>query len=827
MKRLLFYCVLLYSMLTGSDARAQAQGTVLAAEPTTVENLDATKKYAIYVRHCKTAYTGTGADQENAGYLLFHSGGKRITTGKYPLDESYLWTLEKNEDGGIIIGHPATETYIQSYDLYNENNKAESGFATTAVQAPYAATYVADENAYTLQGYTDDITNPNCAWLNYNTTDGLWVAYNETRAATFQFYEVKGELVSVTLNYAHEDFTYSVTKTGIITGAPAADLFEEFDYYTLGDIPEGNVTAENTTLSTTLTTDEDFPIRTDCVYRLGIRDNQTVIRISDDDVQTTDASNEAFDANNLWYFKRKPDTPFFTLHCVGSDDGKGVAAGTGSAKASLTTTPTAFVLRKTTHNAQQGFALQHADNGTSHLGDHSSGNIRLGTWQDNGSRNDAGSCFVATEVPTTELAALTAGEEVGSTPSEVDAMYVAGGTPIKLVRSQALIDAAAADASPANVRTLFVGEAETIRIADHVASDKYYRIVGRGDCFWENKDAYAAANGEVSQEQDSRGIYTATSDTEGVPYVATLWQFKELNGNKAHLTAANTGFYLGIREDINGTSGLVTTKPLAWSHEYTVEGQGGYWTFQDTSISGDNYVNVYYNPVSYNYSKGFCYWRDGLDDAGNRFRLLEVTEIPVTIGQTGYSSLCLPMAVSIPEGAKAYKVTNEAEAGYVRLVEVTGVIPAYKGFLVSGTPEEVCNLPIVTSPDEADYADFSDNILLGATAERRGVGGSDADTHEDYFCLDNGSDTPKFSRVNIEGNPVPANKAYIMRSSLSASSTAVTTLRLDFGGGQTGIHTAIEADAATTEYFDLQGRRVPNPTRGIYVTGDGKKVLFK
>lgn len=827
MKNLQSYCMLLCFMLAGAGAWAQ-QSLELAESPTTPENLDASKVYVIYVRHSyasqRSDEASKGEEKENLGYLKSQGTNNRVGVGDTPEDLNYAWTLTRNDDGGIAIRNVSTRYYMPTFACKSSSDD-ESGFNINSSSAvgTYAASLVESEEAYRLRGYDSDgnVGSPNLAWLNYNTTNGLWVAYDESRAATFQFFEVTN-LVDLTINYRHADFTYSVTKTNVIVGTAVADLLDTFDFYTAGAPSAETVTAETASIDVTLTSGDDFPIATDCVYRLNVRGNQTVIRLDDSGIQTTEASNADFVADNLWYFKRKAGTPFFTLHCVGAADASGVTVGTGAA-ATFSSSPTAFVLRTNSSNAN-GFSLQHEDNAASCLGDHSAAgntvNCRLGTWNNAASRNDSGSCFVVTAVPADDIAGLSEAV-VGTAASAVDAMYVAGGTK-EMVRTQAHVDAAKENATPANVRLLFEGEPKQLDISDYVSADKYYRIVGRGDCFWENSSAYADAEGTVSQEADSRTVLTATADTEGVSYPATLWRFAGLGGNKTKITAANTGFYLG---NVDGGN-LVTTIQEAWGREYTVVGEGGYWAFRDDAVSGDNYLNCYYNP-GYNTGTGLTYWKDGLDDPGNCFRLLEVEEIPVVIGQTGFSTLCLPMAVSVPDGLTAYAATTEAAAGYVHLKELSGTIPAGTGFLVQGTAGQTYGLPIVASPEEADLADATGNILLGARAERRGVGANDDESLAGYFCLNNGGDTPKFSRVNIDGDPVPANKAYILRASLSEAAGQIAALAFDFGGTATDIRTADRDEGSPKAYFDLNGRRVLYPSRGIYVTDDGKKVLFK
>ena len=66
---------------------------------------------------------------------------------------------------------------------------------------------------------------------------------------------------------------------------------------------------------------------------------------------------------------------------------------------------------------------------------------------------------------------------------------------------------------------------------------------------------------------------------------------------------------------------------------------------------------------------------------------------------------------------------------------------------------------------------------------------------------------------------IGANKAY-----LTKVAAGIKAFTFDFCGA-TGIENT-EAVTEAEEYYDLQGRRVMNPAKGIYVTKSGKKVLF-
>ena len=75
--------------------------------------------------------------------------------------------------------------------------------------------------------------------------------------------------------------------------------------------------------------------------------------------------------------------------------------------------------------------------------------------------------------------------------------------------------------------------------------------------------------------------------------------------------------------------------------------------------------------------------------------------------------------------------------------------------------------------------------------------------------------------MSADDRTLGANKAYL---ALPASMNHVRSITI--GGPTTGIEDTVTDGTQAEEYYDLQGRRVLNPTKGIYVTKSGKKVLF-
>ena len=83
-----------------------------------------------------------------------------------------------------------------------------------------------------------------------------------------------------------------------------------------------------------------------------------------------------------------------------------------------------------------------------------------------------------------------------------------------------------------------------------------------------------------------------------------------------------------------------------------------------------------------------------------------------------------------------------------------------------------------------------------------------------------------FYKVKSNVTNIPGNKAFLVLTNAEAQAKGFV---LEFeDGGTTGIETIENSKNSTDDgvYYDLQGRRVENPTRGIYIV-NGKKVVIK
>lgn len=176
-----------------------------------------------------------------------------------------------------------------------------------------------------------------------------------------------------------------------------------------------------------------------------------------------------------------------------------------------------------------------------------------------------------------------------------------------------------------------------------------------------------------------------------------------------------------------------------------------------------------------------------------------------------YATTYLPFDVTLPADVKAYIVTV-AEGDKATVSEVAD-IPANKGVvLVSETAASTATLTLGTAS-----ANCASNILSG-TNPRITI---EESAKNDYYIFGNGGNGVGFYHPN--STTLKENRAYLPASAVSGGSMG---LALDFGGINTGIEAAIQTDAANAAYYDLSGRRVMRPTKGIYVK-NGRKVYVK
>ena len=471
-------------------------------------------------------------------------------------------------------------------------------------------------------------------------------------------------------------------------------------------------------------------------------------------------------------------------------------------------------------------------NADSYVGSHNEGSqatgwkgLYISVWtdvKDHNSYKDSGSTFTPTPVDNADILAIGRAA-FDKTPER---SYTENG-----VLKKGCYDATA-KASVSEATTFAEMETRVKAAAANVSPEEgaYYLIrnVNKGDYGTEtenykkylttaeitcdtNGDVQASVNGDL-------GIKRLGGTSAFVP---RLWKFVKTTDGKYNLLNVNTNSYVNVVS-------MLTKDNQSQKDAYEInttenEFGGGYNATNDKTTmfvissshsTGYKFLNAA-NGYKQDTYEGVGTWYDNTD-AGNYWQFIKVTEVPLTIAANDYTTLCLPFNVELPENSavKAY-YASQAAGNVLNLTEITGIIPANQGVILQNTNEsEVANINLTITPEEGTSFD---NRLVGVTAKRAG-----------YTAGTNYVLAEKNGKVGFyvaKFTTIVANKAYLPQSNVQNAQGVM--MAFSFGDEVTGIDNVNAATAAAKKYYDLQGRRVLYPAKGIFVTEDGQKVLFK
>jgi len=189
------------------------------------------------------------------------------------------------------------------------------------------------------------------------------------------------------------------------------------------------------------------------------------------------------------------------------------------------------------------------------------------------------------------------------------------------------------------------------------------------------------------------------------------------------------------------------------------------------------------------------------------------TTVSKTISDAGWATYCSPYALdftsSIANLTKAYLVTGNTGAS-LTLSPITGTIPANTGILLEG--EGDVTIPVVAS----STTNVSANKLEGVTTA------TEKKAESIYVLMA----SPKVGFYkNTNAFTVGANTAYLPKG----FGTGYARSFFSFDDEETTSVNELKTTNFTNntnEVFDLQGRRVAQPTKGLYIV-NGKKVVIK
>ena len=457
--------------------------------------------------------------------------------------------------------------------------------------------------------------------------------------------------------------------------------------------------------------------------------------------------------------------------------------------------------------------------GSNHTGQY------LSAWKNVSSHNDPGSTFTPTPVDKAEILAIGSAAFGKTTPErsykengalEKGCYDAAAKASVReattFAEMETRVNAAAANVSPEEGAYYLIRNVNCGAYGSDSEGKKKYLTTAEITCDI-NGDVQASVNGDL-------GIKRLGGTSAFVP---RLWKFEKTADGKYNLLNANTNSYVNV-------ASMLTKDNQSQKDTYTI------YTTDDAFSGADNVTND--NTTMFvisssnasgktmlNAARGYGENEKSVDvwdnsekiDAGNYWQFIKVTEVPLTIAANDYTTLCLPFNVKLPENStvRAYYASTAAE-DVLKLTEITGgIIPANEGVILQNTGDAEATINLTITTDGA--TSLTDNKLEGVTAKREGY-----DALSNYVLAEKNG-TTGFYKAKFTA--ITANKAYLPVANVQNAQGVM--MAFSFGDEVTGIDNVNAAAPAAKKYYDLQGRRVLYPAKGIFVTEDGQKVLFK
>ena len=281
-------------------------------------------------------------------------------------------------------------------------------------------------------------------------------------------------------------------------------------------------------------------------------------------------------------------------------------------------------------------------------------------------------------------------------------------------------------------------------------------------------------------------------------------------GSVFYLTADNkllslhNGLYLKDTYSLTAQGADAGNTLTIFPSEGDVEGK--YTLYTDYS-SGTASKYVYDNTDRVDRNGGYaaqCNWT-----------LEPVTSLPVNISSVGWATFYAPVPIHIPADGDlaAYTVAINENKSTCTLTQVTGDIPANTGLVLRKHHGGL----VYTDLAQSGTTDVSTNNLIG-TIETISHPGNYT------YALQRSVDQQYVGLFLYNSGNIPGFRSYYK----SANSHA---MRNGFAFNTDGPSTAItEVPDAMPQVqqgiYDLSGRRVSQPTRGIYIVG-GKKTIIR
>lgn len=339
--------------------------------------------------------------------------------------------------------------------------------------------------------------------------------------------------------------------------------------------------------------------------------------------------------------------------------------------------------------------------------------------------------------------------------------------------------------------------------------NKYYYIISTGQAL-ENA-AIAAANNTDGQRlttgaRGEDGLFNEETAMHNYEYA---WLLEQDEDGQQYLRNVGTGFYM------NGNTTENPTTTAAKTPVKVVYSKGGEFAVvllaNDSTESGEIYLNNNASSVNkWSLDNNSSYKFQEVNFSDDPFTYVAVSE--------GWQFKCLPYAVTGASNGQMFKVLGVNSSNQLVLQMATGAAPgepfAYKKDEgIEDVTEDDFGVDLSQGlVSEGQKVNGVEGFLSGVTLQEGG-----------YGILNSTADTLTVTT----GSRVIANNSAVVTKDVPTVEDG--DYYLEINGTLTGVDTGIEGIVIVPKdgkIYDLQGRRVTKPGKGIYII-DGKKMMLK
>lgn len=320
-------------------------------------------------------------------------------------------------------------------------------------------------------------------------------------------------------------------------------------------------------------------------------------------------------------------------------------------------------------------------------------------------------------------------------------------------------------------------------------NNKYYRFVNVGTSTNGNENTLGSKDGKA---------FCSIATNMNIDYV---WQVLSAGNGKYNLKHA-TGLYL---QPVQGGKTAQTELGKNESNYQVNNIETGVFELRngnanpaqvETNAENTNYLNAWYGNNA-------------------KWKIFEINyvEVPMNlVGEQKVATTCLPFDASNVAGAEVYTGNLNDAKDVLNMTKLEGGIPANQGVVLVGSADKA------TITIGATTATIGENDLRGTIAN---IAFTDDAPRANYLVFGKNGETAGFYAPSASVASIPANKAYLETSALSAAAIA-----LNFNGTTTGVNTVVLGEnGVNAPVFDLSGRRVAAPVKGGVYIQNGKKFI--